>query len=298
MNNIHELLLPKYLHSVKGLELLAKKTVASFLPGLHQSKRTGSGMEFSNYRTYQSGDDLRMLDWKLYARSDRFYIREAEQEKNIHVQFLIDTSASMLHEDDGLQKIDYARFLIATIGWLALQQEDRLSLQSMNEHQITRLGPKPGRKFFQRLLYQLLQLNCSGKFPNTANHFAPKTSKKEKHLLLFFTDLYEHHDEIFQTLKNYRRPQQEIILFHLMGQNELEMSFKGSVTLEDLETKQRIQLGSKEDRLKYKELLSERIDGLKDQFTTMQMDYLLVNMQESPGSILPYFLKKRIHSRN
>jgi uncharacterized protein (DUF58 family) len=298
MNNIQELLLPKYLHSVKGLELLAKKAVASFLPGLHQSRRTGPGMEFSNYRTYQAGDDLRMLDWKLYARSDRFYIREAEQEKNIHVQFLIDTSASMLHEDDGLQKIDYARFLVATIGWLALQQGDQLSLQSINEHQITRLGPKPGRKFFQRLLYQLLQLDCSWKFPNAANNFASTATKREKHLLLFFTDLYEHNDEIFQTLKNYQRPQQEIIIFHLMGQNELEMSFKGSVTLEDLETKQRIQLGSKEDRLKYKELLNERIDGLKDQFTAMQMDYLLVNMQESPGAILQYFLKKRIHSTN
>ena len=107
---------PKVLAGIKDLPLLARTVVEGFLAGQNQSVRRGAGLEFSQYRSYQPGDDLRQLDWKMFARSDRYYIRESEVDTNITVRFVVDGSASMAHEDvNTLRKVDYARFLVASL---------------------------------------------------------------------------------------------------------------------------------------------------------------------------------------
>ncbi len=282
---------PEYLESVKGLELLARKTVDAFFQGQHRSRRTGAGLEFSNYRTYQPGDDLRMLDWKLYARSDRFFIREAEQQKQLHLRFVLDSSASMLHEDHRLTKLAYARFIVATLAWLGLQQGDELSLHSFSEQQITHLGPKPGKRFFQRLLYQLTQIDGAGKFPEVAH--AGLSVGKKKALLIFITDLYEHSTEIQEAIRNMQIHDQEILVLHLMGENELQLDFGRYTTLEDLETGRRIQLGSKSLQQEYQAQLESRLEALRQTFVERGIHYSLVNMKENPGQFLKLFLKLR-----
>src|SRR5450755_2488604 len=107
------LLDPKTLLSVKDLQLAAKTTISGFMPGINKSTIKGEGLEFNQYRSYQPGDDLRQLDWKAYARSDRYYIRESEIENSIQVRFIIDASASMNHADNGYTKIEYAKYLAA-----------------------------------------------------------------------------------------------------------------------------------------------------------------------------------------
>src|SRR6201995_6209039 len=116
------------LMTIKDLSLAARRTIDGFMTGINKSKVRGRGLEFSQYRSYQPGDDLRWLDWKMYARSDRYYIRESEVETSISVRFLIDASASMNHNDDGIKKIDYARFLAASLAYLANLQGDAVGL--------------------------------------------------------------------------------------------------------------------------------------------------------------------------
>src|ERR1700760_4101353 len=116
------------LMAIKDLSLAARQTIAGFMAGINKSKVKGPGMEFSQYRSYQPGDDLRWLDWKRYARSDRYYIRESEIETSISVRFLIDASKSMEHRDGSYAKIDYARYLAASLGWLANIQGDAIGL--------------------------------------------------------------------------------------------------------------------------------------------------------------------------
>src|SRR3569832_588151 len=115
---------PKVLMTIKNLPLLAKTVVDGFMIGLNKSTVKGPGLEFSQYRSYQPGDDLRWLDWNMYARSYRYYIRESEIETSISVRFLIDASASMLHENNGISKIDYARLIVASLSWLGHLQGD------------------------------------------------------------------------------------------------------------------------------------------------------------------------------
>src|ERR1700712_5006041 len=112
---------PKVLMTIKDLSLVAKTVVDGFMIGLNKSTVKGPGLEFSQYRSYQPGDDLRWLDWKMYARSDRYYIRESEVETSISVRFLIDASASMNHSDGGVKKIDYARYITASLAYLCNQ---------------------------------------------------------------------------------------------------------------------------------------------------------------------------------
>ena len=284
---------PAYLRSVRGLELAARQAVTNLLAGGHWSKRTGAGLEFSNYRSYQAGDDLRMLDWKLYARSDRFFIREAEQEKRLNLHFVLDASASMLHEDQDMQKIDYARFLIATFAWLALQQGDAMSLHSINAKQLLHLGPKPGRRFFQRLLHQLVQIDCKGTFPKEASIQTFHFDRSEKALLIFITDLYEHEAELQRIIQELQRTKSELLLFHLMGENELELSYKKKVSLEDLETGERVQLGNAKMQAAYKAQLAARLEHFKKIYTAQHAHYALINMAQSPGETLRYYLKTR-----
>ncbi|RZJ85926.1 MAG: DUF58 domain-containing protein, partial [Chryseobacterium sp.] len=108
--------------AIKDLSLAAKTTVDGFMAGIHKSNVKGTGMEFSQYRSYQPGDDLRSLDWKMFARSDRYYIRESETETSVSVRFVVDASASMDHKDGGFTKMDYGRYLAACLAYLANSQ--------------------------------------------------------------------------------------------------------------------------------------------------------------------------------
>src|ERR1700753_1803853 len=116
------------LMAIKDLSLAARRTIDGFMAGINKSKVKGPGMEFSQYRSYQPGDDLRWLDWKRYARSDRYYIRESEIETSISIRFLVDASLSMAHKDGDFTKMDYAKHLAASLGWLAHIQGDSFGL--------------------------------------------------------------------------------------------------------------------------------------------------------------------------
>src|SRR6195952_5034008 len=133
---------PKVLMTIKDLSLVAKTVVDGFMIGLNKSTVKGPGLEFSQYRSYQPGDDLRWLDWKMYARSDRYYIRESEVETSISVRFLIDASASMNHQDNGLKKIDYAKMLAGALAYLASQHGDAVGLYTFFNGGIFSLASK------------------------------------------------------------------------------------------------------------------------------------------------------------
>src|SRR3954470_4050401 len=130
------LLDPKILLRVKNLQLAAKATIDGFMSGINKSSVKGEGIEFSQYRSYQPGDDLRQLDWKIYARSDRYYIRESEIETSIVVRFIIDASGSMHHTDNVYTKLQYAAYLAASLGWLANQQGDAIGLSVLQKDQL------------------------------------------------------------------------------------------------------------------------------------------------------------------
>ena len=158
------------------------------------------GLEFSQYRSYQPGDDLRWLDWKMFARSDRYYIRESEMETSISVRFLIDASRSMLHEDNGISKIDYAKYMAAALGWLAHTQSDAIGLYVFKEGDLFSLASRKDAQHLTRFFYQLQNIQPSGKFTEPIHYKHIFSGEQKRELLVFITDMYERDGEITQLL--------------------------------------------------------------------------------------------------
>lgn len=290
--NIKNLLTPSNLHTVKGLELLAKTTVQTFLPGLNTSSKVGIGQEFSQYRSYQPGDDLRLLDWKKLARSDRLYIRESEAETNVTIKFVLDASASMLHEEKEIHKLDFARYLVATLAWMAEKQGDKIGLYALNNQQFWQFPPKVGQTWFRQLLYQLLKIDGVGVYPSQ-NQVTTIANPRQKEIIFFLTDMYESEKELMQTLVNLKTAKNEVVLFHLLSEKELTLDYKGVVTFEDLETRQQIQMNIKADKQQYLQKLTDWQNQLKKELLNQQIDYQLVNVSESVGAVLKNYLKMR-----
>jgi uncharacterized protein (DUF58 family) len=288
-----KLLNPQTIMAIKDLSLAAKTVIDGFMTGINKSSIKGPGMEFSQYRSYQAGDDLRWLDWKMYGRSDRYYIRESETETNISVRLLIDASGSMNHEDAGIKKIDYARYTAAALAYLAHLQSDAIGLYLFRDGDLISLAAKQDFQHLSRIFYQLENLDATGSF-TTANHFNDiYTRSQKRELLIFITDFYQEDGEIIKLLDTMIALKNEVVVFHLMGRNELEMNFKGYSTLEDLETGETVPFNSASTEKRYKENLENYLSEVKSQLLERNISYRRISTDEPLDTALREFLKQR-----
>ncbi len=279
---------------MEGLELLARRAVQGIRLGLHPSKKTGFGQEFSHYRHYEPGDDLRLLDWKLYARSDRFYVRQAEVQTQLTVRFVIDASASMLHEDRGMSKIQFARYIAATLAWLAQRQGDNIGLYALNNSQLYECTPHPQRQFYQYFLHQLIHISPAGKFPENKNIHTLFDIRPHQEIIVFLTDMYQSNQELFDTLKQLNATGNEVLLFHLMAANELEFDFKGTLTFKDLETGKTTQVHTRQAKDEYQIRIQNYLKNIREKILGMNIGYELFRMDEPLDTALKRFLEQRI----
>ncbi|MHA6246302.1 DUF58 domain-containing protein [Pontibacter sp. CAU 1760] len=288
-------ILPEVLATIKDLPLLARTVVEGFMAGQNQSLRRGAGLEFSQYRSYQPGDDLRQLDWKMFARSDRYYIREAEVDTNITVRFVLDGSASMGHQDaNSLRKLDYARFLVASLAYLASSQGDAVGLYILNERQLVNLTPRSDNMHLQRFWHQLSQIEPQGQFPDAQAANQLLADRRQKELTVFLTDLYEQEDEITKLLLRLGTKRHELLLFHLMARNELDFGYSGTLTFEDLETGQTMQVSTNEQRNRYLAQLQEWLQQTERDMRNRQIAYDRFVTDEPLDKALRSFLQKRL----
>lgn len=292
------LLDPKILLSVKNLQLAAKATIDGFMAGINKSTIKGEGLEFSQYRSYQPGDDLRQLDWKVYARSDRYYIRESEIETSIAVRFIIDASSSMSHSDNGYTKLEYARYLAACLAWLAALQGDAVGLYVLQEKGLLSLEAKRGYQHMTRFYHQLEQLSANGSIHQTANYKAVFSAASKKELIIFITDLYEQDAEIFSVLDNLAMMKHEIIVLHPAGNNELEFDYAGYAALEDLETGKLVKINPGQDAGRYKLAMEKHLDAIKTKMLGRHFFYRMLNMRQPVDQALRDFLKQRSKLRS
>ncbi len=279
--------------AIKDLPLVAKTMVDGFMAGIHASSLKGEGMEFSQYRSYQEGDDLRRLDWKMFARSDRYYIRESEIETSISVRFLIDASASMQHADSGLSKIEYARYLAAALAYLASRQGDATGLYVFQDGNLFSLPSRKDHQHLSRIFYQLEKIEPAGKFTKPIHYKDIFSGSLKKELLIFITDYYEEEGEITRLLHSLSSNRHEIIVFHIMGRNELELDYKGYAALEDLETGKTIRIDQSSNSRLYKEQLEKHMAEVRTALLDKNISYRMIRMDEPVDKALADFLKQR-----
>lgn len=289
----HQLLKPELVKSISGLALIARVIVDGYLSGLNHSRRVGPGMEFSQYRSYQAGDDLRLLDWKMLARSGRYYIKQSEIETNISVKFILDSSKSMLHEEDGMSKMDYVRVMVASLAYLAQNQGDAVGLFALNDHHLHSVYPKVQKQHFNRFLLELITIQNEGKWPENPNDSRKLHDRTHKELIFFITDMYEYNQELTDFIKRLKTLRNEVVVLHVMGKNELEFNYKGNLTFEDLETGAKLKVDAGETKKLYLKSLKEMMKYTKDILLANGIGYHLFRLDDPMGEALQLFLKKR-----
>ena len=293
---IRELLKPSLLNSINGLELIARVIVEGFMSGSNKSQSVGAGQEFSQYRSYQPGDDLRQLDWKMFARSERYYIKEAEIETNITVKFMLDASRSMAYEEEGITKIQYAKVLMAALAFLARKQGDTFGLFVVNDQQIQSILPRFEQQQFIRFLTALVAAKSEGVWEKSKG-IEQLFDHHGKEMIIFITDLYDDGNDIQQFISRLKTRRNEVIVFHLMGDHETQFDFDGSFTFEDLETGIKTKADTRNQQMDYKERVQTWLSHSRSWMLEKQINYQLVQLNEPVESVLRNFLtvRKRLH---
>ena len=287
------MLSPELLHGLRNLALAARQAAEGFMNGAHASRRHGAGMEFSQYRPYQPGDDLRRLDWRLAARSDRYYLRESEIDTSLTVHLLLDGSASMNHRDDnGLTKLDYARLLLGALAYLATQQGDAVGLTILSPAGLRHLAPRADSRQLPRLYHALETAEAAGRFP-VAETLAPLTARRQRVLTVCVSDLYEESSEINALLTRLRATSGDVLLLHLMAHNELAFTYQGAVTFRDLETGHTLQIDAGPQRAVYQQQLQAWLHETAQLARRQGFDYHLLDTSQPLDAALREFLRRR-----
>lgn len=289
-----QLFQPEIINSVSGLALIARVIVDEFLSGSHQSRRVGPGQEFSQYRGYQPGDDMRLLDWKMLARSGRYYIKESDIDTQVNVKFIVDTSASMLHEENGLKKIDFVRVLVASLAHLSHNQGDKVGLYALNTSGLRSVYPESHKKHYNRILHELIEMKVGGEWPSTLDDLEKIHERTQKELLFVITDMHEAHEELTHWIENLKTSRNEVIVLHILGENELEFKYSGALVFEDLETGKKIKVNAKNAKNAYLKAMEENLLQIKNTFLSKNISYELFSLKNPIAEALQLFLKKRI----
>ncbi len=285
---------PRVLAGLGDLVLAARTVVDGFMYGVHPSRMRGPGMEFSQYRSYQPGDDPRRLDWKLYGRSDRYFVRETETETSLTIRLVLDASRSMAHEEDGLTKFDYARLLTAALAFLSERQGDAVGLVVLNDQRMATIPPQRGHQHLHRLLHRLEGLEPRGRWPDwrTAEH-AVVHGGSGRGLTVILTDFHQQAEEIFRVVRRITTLRHETLVMHLMGRRERDLDWHGAMAFEDLETGAHIEVDADRARASYQEAQSRELGRIRHQLEDRGARFETLIMDQPVDRALRQFLINR-----
>ena len=282
---------PKILARVGNLELLAKNVVDGFINGLHRAPFFGASVDFAEHRGYVAGDDIRRVDWKLYARTDRYYIKQYEADTNTNFSILFDVSKSMSFASRGVSKLEYGSFLAACLAYLAHKQRDRVGILTFDSDIVKHIPPSA--KHFNMVLHTLDQARAerpghlSAPLTKMAEHF------KRRGILLLISDFYDDPSAILDALKPLRFLGNDLIVFHILDPQEIDFDFDDASTFQDLESGEQIPVVPQSFRAEYRRLIQEHISKLTTMFSEQRIDYALLNTSEPLDRALFSYLSSR-----
>jgi uncharacterized protein (DUF58 family) len=288
---------PKLLAALEGLDFKARYVMEGFLSGLHDSPFHGFSVEFSDYRNYQPGDDLRHLDWRLYARSDRLCIKRYMQETNVRFYVLCDTSASMSYRGAGAwgSKLECAKILAAALTWFLLKHNDAAGMITLSgEKEIPEfIRPSQRPTQFGLMLRQLEILSPSGGACLSRLLLQAARLIHRRSVVLFFSDLLEPSDEVALGFKQLRFQGHDVMIFQVLDRDELEFPFPEPKIFEDLETGVRRIVSPTSVRERYLARFDQFMASYRDLFRSLEMPHCVIRTDDDPWRALALFLSER-----
>jgi uncharacterized protein (DUF58 family) len=291
--DITKYLKPGILSSINNLEFLAKLIVEGFITGLHKSPFHGFSVEFSQHKPYMQGDSLKHIDWKVFARSDRYYIKQYEEETNLRCSILLDTSSSMTYKSKDISKLEYASILTASLAYLMLKQRDATGLMLFDDKIRKNLPVKSVPVYIKDIIFALSDIK-PGNDTNITNALHTIAERiKRRGLIIIVSDLLDDPLKVLSGMKHLRYSKHEIIVFHIVDDQEVDFNFKGEYIFEDLENKHTIKADARYIQQEYLNQINKQHTFFKNSFYENHIDYIKIRTSEPIESSLTEYLLKR-----
>ena len=282
---------PRVLARIGNLDLIARHVVDGFINGLHRAPHFGASIDFAEHRGYVAGDDIRRVDWRLYARTDKYFVKQYDADTNTNFSVLLDISKSMMFGSGGVTKIEYARYLAACLGYMAHRQRDRVGIVTFDEEVVNYVPPSA--KHFDVMLHTLDRAEpvragrLRAPLEKIAEHF------KRRSIVALISDLYEEPDEVLEAVKPYRSLGNDIMVFHVLDPAELDFPYRDASRFQDLESGEEIPIVPESLLEQYRQLIAAHVEALRTKFSEIRVDYMLVNTARPLDDALFNYLANR-----
>jgi uncharacterized protein (DUF58 family) len=290
-----DLLEPRDLAALGGLEFVARRVVEGFIAGLHRSPHRGFSVEFAEHRMYQPGDDLRYIDWRMFGRSDRYYVKQFEAETNLRAFLLLDTSASMAWTSgNGLpSKLWYAKQLAASLALLLLRQGDAVGFVAFDEVMRAQVAARGGRRHWNEVLRALTPVQGSGRTEASTALRDITGRLRRRGLIILISDLLVEPETTRLALRYLRHRGHEVLVFHLLDPGERELPGLGEARFVDPETGEELPVSVADLRREYRAAVERALIEWRDTLVPQGIDYTVVGTDRPMAQALRAYLRKR-----
>jgi len=284
---------PVILSKITNMELRARLIVDGVLSGIHKSPYKGSSIEFLEHKEYSPGNEIKHIDWKVLAKTDKYYIKQFEEETNLKCYIFLDASGSMGYKSTGISKFEYAATLAASLAYLLLKQSDLVGLISFSDKVLQYIPPRSRLTHLHVILNALTELKTMGK-SNTSiilNEFIEKIGRRS--LIIIISDFFDDTKKIIHQLKYFQFKKNEVILFHILDPYELTFPFEAITFFESMEDDRRILADPKSIKDRYLSEINHFTEQFKQSCFENQIDYWLIDSSTPLDQALIKFLARR-----
>jgi len=282
---------PAVLMRIGNLELLARTVVEGFINGMHRAPYFGASIDFAEHRGYVPGDDIRRVDWRLFARTDRYYVKQYEADTNTNLTILLDVSRSMQFASRRVSKLEYGSYVGACMAYLAQRQRDRVGLITFDDDIVAHVPPSA--KHFNVVLHTLDRARAErpGNLPRPLHKMAEHF--KRRGILVLISDFYEEPDAILEAIKPLKFLGNDLIVFHVLDPAELDFGYEDASSFEDLESGEQLPVVPASLAQEYRSLVQAHIRALTTKFSEHRIDYTVLNTSEPLDRALVSYLSSR-----
>jgi uncharacterized protein (DUF58 family) len=288
-------LAPEVLARISSLELIARAVVEGFIAGLHRSPHLGFSTDFAEHRQYMPGDDLRHLDWKLLARTDRLYIKKYQGDTNTQIHLLIDASGSMGYGSGGVTKLQFAQYLASSLAFLGVRQHDSVGLVAFNDEVVEHVPPRSRSGHMRTVLGCIERLVPGRSTALVAQLHRTANLLTRRGVIVLISDLYDDPDKVMKGLEHLRFQGNDVIVFQVLDHQELEFDFNEPLLLEDSETEEQLHVLPEELRDEYRRAIRTHVEALRQGAARNRIDFELLKTSDPLDAALFSYLARRSH---
>ena len=281
------------INKIDNLFLRAKLVVEGFIIGMHKSPYHGFSVEFSEHRPYGYGDEIKYIDWKLWGKTDRFYIKQFEEETNLKCHVILDKSSSMSYGSHSINKFEYSKCLAASLIYLMIKQQDAVGLTTFDDKLNITIPPKSKVSHLNLLLQTMHNSKTGGETDISLLLHSLAESIHKRGLIILISDLIDNEKDIIKGLRHFRHKGHEVIVFHIMDPKESNLDYDENINFIDLENQKELKIDARQIKSQYNKAFKNFCDYYKNECVKNNIDYIPINTMDSlDGSLMQYLIKR------